>query len=163
MALAAALCVSLVSGTVNTFKTGPFNGSVDLGIPCNDTNISKPVSSEDLGGEGYIDYHAKVCKADIEIVRYDKDRFDLTSAIPNDAINIALIQSGADKDTIALYDRTIDGKYGAAGSGYLPKTDTMVYFGAFDISAKSVCIFFILDNETMMISALKTIHVNEAA
>jgi hypothetical protein len=44
----AVFCVILASGTVTTFKTGPFTGSVDLGIPCNDTNIKEPEQTETL-------------------------------------------------------------------------------------------------------------------
>ena len=55
MALAV-FCITLAYGTVTTFKTGPFSVSVDLGVPCNDTNISKPAQSEWLNGNKDIDY-----------------------------------------------------------------------------------------------------------
>ena len=151
------------SDTTTKFKTGPFSVSVDLGKPCNDTNISKPVSSETLKGTGYNGYSVDVCDAHLYIRRYDTDSFDLTSAFGTKSINTALTQDGADKDTIASYDRTIDGKSGAAGSGYVPKSEKTVYEGAFDISSKSYCFITVWGNETEMISVLKTIHITEAA
>lgn len=156
----ASFCVS-ASDTTTKFQTGPFTVSVDLGVPCNDVNISKPASTESLGGESYTVYDTSACGVEIWIKRCNKDTF--TTAFPTAAINAVLVQDGADKDTIALYDRTIDGKSGAAGSGYVPKFEKTIYLGAFAISAKSLCYITIWDNQTMMVSALKTIHVKEAA
>jgi hypothetical protein len=162
LVILAAFCVTLASGTVTTFKTGPFSVSVDLGTACNDTNISKPVSSEDLGGDSYTVYDVFLCNAQLYINRHDKDTFDLTSAFPTTYIHSDLVINGADKDTIALYDRTIDGKLGAAGSGYVPKIDKTLYEAAFYVSPKSYCYIYVWGNQTMMVSALKTIHITEA-
>jgi hypothetical protein len=159
----ASICnIASASNTTTKFQTGPFNVTVDLGVPCNDTNISKPVSSEDLGGNSYTDYDTHLCKAQIWIRQWDKDRLDMTSDFSTSGITDYFAKNGADKDTIRLYSRTIDGKPGAAGMGYLPKFDKVQYIAGFYISAKSYCYIYILDNETMMISALKTIHITEA-
>ena len=142
-------CVS-ASDTTTKFQTGPFTVTVDLGTHCNDTNISKPVSNEDLGGNGYTDYDANLCKAEIWIRQWGKDAtysFDLNSAFPTESILQSLIKLGADKDTINLYARTIDGKPGAAGSGYVPKLDKMRYSAAFYVSPKSFCRIYIWGNE----------------
>jgi len=159
----AAFCVTLASGTVTTFKTGPFTGSVDLGMPCNHTNISKPVSSEDLGGAGYTNYIATICTATIAITRYDKDIFNLTTPFGTSSVNRNLLKFGADKDAIKVYDREINSQSGAVGSGYISKSGLTLYAAGFYVSPKSVCWIYLKDNETEMISALKTFHVTEAA
>ena len=159
----AAFFVTLASSTVTTFKTGPFTVSVDLGVPCNDTNISKPEASELLSGRSYTVFDVNMCKAHLYLRRYDKDIFDSTTSYSTSSIKSELIRKGADKDTIDLYDRTIDGKSGAAGRGYVPKYDERVYIAGFIVSPKSYCLINLWDNETMMISALKTIHITEAA
>jgi len=158
--------IASASSTSNTFKTGPFTVSVDLGTPCNDTNISKPVSSEDLGGNSYTDYDTNLCNAEIWIRQWGKNTthsFDLISPFSTSDINIALMSRGADKDTIELYSRTIDGKPGAAGKGYVPKSDKWRFIAGFYISSKSYCYLYVSGNETKMISALKSIHITEAA
>ncbi len=161
--LASIFSIASASDTTTKFKTGPFMVSVDLGMPCNDTNISKPVSSEDLGGAGYTKYDTRVCGLMISILRADKDKYDLTSSFGTSTISPGLTKSGADKGTIALYDRTIDGKSGAVGSGYVPKSDENLYCAGFYVSPKSFCYIYVWGNETMMISTLKTIHIMEAA
>ena len=160
--LASIFSIASASDTTTKFQTGPFTVSVDLGTSCNDTNISKPVSSENLGGDSYTDYRANLCGVDIGFRRWDKDTIDLTSAFPTSKINTALLESGVDKDTIDLYSCTIDGKPGAVGKGYAPKLDKMDYAAAFHVSRKSFCYIYVWDNETMMISALKSIHITEA-
>jgi len=40
LVILAAYCVTLASGEVTTFKTGPFTVSVDLDMPCNDMKNS---------------------------------------------------------------------------------------------------------------------------
>jgi hypothetical protein len=159
----ASFCVS-ASDTTTKFQTGPFTVSVDLGVPCTDVNISKPVSSEDLGGNSYTDYDTHMCKAQIWIRQWDKEArhsFDLNEAIFKSPVKIDLIRLGVDKDTIMLYDRTIDGRPGVAGRGYVPKSDELLCIAALPISTKSYCYIRVWGNETMMISALKTIHVTE--
>ena len=157
----AAFCVTLASGT--TFKTGPFTGSVDLGMPCNHTNISKPVSSETLGGAGYSNYIATICTATIAITRYDNDTFNLTTPFGTSSVTRNLLKIGADKDTLDVYDREINSQSGAVGSGYISKSDLTLYTAGFYVSPKSVCWIYLTGNQTEMISALKTIHVTEAA
>jgi hypothetical protein len=159
----ATFCVTLASGTITTFKTGPFTGSVDLGMPCNHTNISKPVSSEDLGGAGYTNYIATICTATIAITRYDKDIFNLTTPFGTSSVNRNLLKFGADKDTIKVYDREINSQSGAVGSGYISKSGLTLYAAGSYVSPKSVCRIYLTGNQTEMISILKTIHVTEAA
>ena len=73
----AAFCVTLASGTATTFKTGPFSISVDLGVPCNDTNISKPAQSEWLNGNRYIDYNTSTCGVSIFLTTTDNANYDV--------------------------------------------------------------------------------------
>jgi len=158
--------IASASDTTTKFKTGPFSVSVDLGMPCNDTNISKPVSSEDLGGNSYTDYDTNLCNAEIWIRQWGKDTtqsFDLISPFSTSDINSGLLGRGADKDTITIFARKIDGKPAAAGKGYVSKFDKWRYIAGFHISSKSYCYIWVWGNETTMISALKTIHVTEAA
>jgi hypothetical protein len=165
IALAVALMASLsvsASDTTTKFKTGPFTVSVDLGMQCNDINISKPAPNELLSGDSYTSYSATGCNALIEFIRLDTLP-NWSADFPTDSVRSELLKRGADKDTISLYDRTIDDKSGAVGSGYLPKSEKNLYIAGFYVSPKSVCWIHIYSNETKMISALKTIHVTEAA
>jgi hypothetical protein len=52
---------------------------------------------------------------------------------------------------------------GAVGSAYIPKSGKTFYTARYYASPKSLGYIYIIDNETMMISALKTIKVTEAA
>lgn len=74
-----------------------------------------------------------------------------------------LLNFGADKDTINVYDRKINSPSGAVGSGYISKSDSTLFAAGFYVSPKSLCWIYLKDNQTEMISALKTIHVTEAA
>jgi hypothetical protein len=162
--IAAVFCVTLASGTVNTFKTGPFTGNVDLGMPCDDINISKPVQAEEISGESYTDYNVIMCDALISIRRYDKPTVypDVNPFVSG--VTSTLLSHGADKDTVMVYPREINSKSGAVGSGYFPKYGSTEYDAGFYVSPpKSYCYIYIMDNETRMISALKTIHITEAA
>lgn len=162
VALMASLCVS-ASDTTTKFKTGPFTGSVDLGMSCDDINISKPVQGEWLSGLSYTGYDVKMCGVYIEFYRYDNPTLDLNANTFGTSITSSLLSSGANKDTISLYDREINSKSGAVGSGYIPKYDYTKYMAGFYVSPKSYCYISIWDNETKMVSALKTINVTEAA
>jgi len=150
------------SNTSNTFKTGPFTVSVNLGMPCNDINISKPDQVETLSGDSYTDYTINACQCIIYFLRYDTPQ-NWRDDFGTDVIQEVLIKAGADRDTINVYDRTIDGKSGAVGSGYIPKNDNQLYYAGFFVSPKSLGYIYIWDNQTEMISALKTIHVTENA
>jgi hypothetical protein len=162
VALMASFCVS-ASDTTTKFKTGPFTGSVDLGVPCNDTNIIEPRQGETLSGDNYTEYVILMCGVSIILTRYDKDLFDLTTAYGTSDATRNLINSGADKDTIVVYDREINSKSGAVGSGYVPRVGAIEYMAFFNISPKSKGYIFIWGNQTAVISALKTIHVTENA
>jgi hypothetical protein len=161
--IAAAFCVTLASGTVTTFKTGPFTGSVDLGMSCNDNNISKPVHAEEISGESYTDYSMIICDALIELRMYDKATVysDTNSFVSG--VTSTLLRHGADKDSVNVYSREINSKPGAVGSGYLTKYGSTEYDAGFYVSPKSYCYIYIMNNETQMVSALKTIHLTEAA
>jgi hypothetical protein len=155
------LCV-FASDTATTFKTGPFTGSIDLGMLCNDINASKPVQTETLGGDSYTRYVVMICGVEIDLTRYDKDTFESTTTW-DDGVASTLVGSGADKDTIAVYDREINSKPGAVGKGYVPKFEGTLYTAGFYVSPKTKCYITIWDNETKMISAIKSIHIAEAA
>jgi hypothetical protein len=156
-------CVTLASGTVTTFKTGPFTGSIDLGVPCNDLNISKPVQAERLNGYSYTEYVLTACGVIIDFVRYDAPVFASNENLPTTGITSDLLRWGADKDTISVFERKIDGKPGEVGSGYVPKYNLNCYEAGFLESTRTNVNLFLWGNETMMISALKTIHVTESA
>ena len=157
----ASLCAS-ATDTTTKFKTGPFTVSVDLGMPCNDINISKPVQDELLSGASYTQYLATTCGAFIQFMRYDTAP-GWSEDFGTSDVRSTLLQMGADKDTIAVNERTISGKSGSVGSGYIPKNDKSFYTAGFYVSPKSVCWIYILGNETEMKSILKTIKVTEAA
>jgi hypothetical protein len=128
-------------------------------MPCNDINISKPDQVDTLLGVSYTSYMATACHVVIAFMRFDtppnwSDNFEPSTRGD-------LIKLGVDKDTINVYDRTIDGKPGAVGSGYVPKSDGFLYAAGFHASPKSLCWIYVWDNETKMISVLKTIHVTE--
>lgn len=80
--------VTLSSGTVTTFKTGPFTGSVDLGTSCNDTNISKPVQDELLSGQSYTRYIVLMCGVTIELNKFD---IDLTESFITQLVTTTLL------------------------------------------------------------------------
>ncbi|MCX6668889.1 MAG: hypothetical protein NTV25_03660 [Methanothrix sp.] len=159
----AAFCVTLAFGIVTTFKTGPFTGSIDLGVPCNDVNMSKPVSSELLSGDKYTNYDVNMCNVRLTFTRFDKPLLDVTSVMGNVGVETSLIISGCDKDTISLYPREINKMSGTVGKGYKSESGSTLYMARYYISSYAFGDIQIWDNETMMISALKTIHVTEAA
>lgn len=154
-------CVS-ASDTTTKFKTGPFMGSVDLGMICNDLNISKPMQGERLSGESYTNYHLKMCGTSISLTRLDEDIFNSTQTFSS-SVTESLLLSGADKDTVLVYDRKINSKTGAVGRGYVPKRDSILFVAYFNVSPKTRGFIAIWDNETEMKSILKTIKVTEAA
>lgn len=154
-------CVS-ASDTITEFQTGPFTVSVDLGKSCNDLNISEPDQVETLSGDSYTSYSATACNAVISFLRYDTPP-NWSDDFGTNSVKSALLKWGADKDTINVYDRTINDKSGAFGSGYIPKSEMICYKAGFYVSPKTLCWISIWDNETMMISALKTIKVTEDA
>ena len=104
-----------------------------------------------------------MCNIFMFIRKYDKSQFDWTNAFGTQAVTNTLIYGGADKDTINVYDREINSKSGAVGSGYITKSGSTRYIAAFYVSPKSMCYIYIWDNQSMMISALKTINVTETA
>jgi hypothetical protein len=158
----AAFCVTLASGTVTTFKTGPFNVSVDLGVPCNDTNISKPAQSELVNGNRYIDYNTSACGVSISLTKTENANYDLNS-FDTGTTKDDLLKLGADKETINVSERKINGWPGALGSGYVSKYGSTVYEADFYVNPQIVGHILLDNNETEIISALKTIHVTEAA
>ena len=158
----AAFCFALASGTVTTFKTGPFNVSVDLGMPCDDININKPVHGEWSDGTRYTDYTTKVCGDLIILTRTENAYYDLSGKFSTDTVTSDLIDLGADEDTISVYQRKIDGLPGAVGSGYMPEYGVTIYEASYYVSHKAAGHVVIMNNQTKMLSAIKTIHVTEA-
>jgi len=83
-----AFCVTLASSSVTTFKTGPFTGSVDLGMPCNDINIIKPVLIEALDSTNNdTEYDIYMCGLGISVIRNDKHKYDPTSPFGTSTIS----------------------------------------------------------------------------
>lgn len=160
IALTTSYCAS-ASDTTTKFQTGPFTGSYDLGMPCNDLNISEPVQGEMLSGAIYTAYVLNGGGVTISITKYDAP---ISTSNENFGFSVRsnLLDLGADKDTINVIDRKIDNKPGAVGYGYLPRYDSKLYDGGFYVSANSVAHIFIWGDETKMTSVIKTIHVTEA-
>lgn len=151
----------IASGTVATFKTGPFNGSIDLGVPCNDIDISKPIQRQTITGENYTYYSVKICGIAIGLSRVDKDKLNFTNQYPTSDLSRYLTLSGADEDTVVAYNREINSKSWAIGSGYIPKSNSTLYVAACYVSPKSVCNIYPMCNATRMISAIETINITE--
>lgn len=153
------------SDTSVSFQTGPFNVSVDLGRPCGDINISKPTQSELLSGDKYVGYVAYVCDVIFSFTKYDKEMFKTNEEFGSDAIAYDILVGiyGADERTLNVAERKIDGRSGAVGSGYVPKYGARIYAAGFILSPKAVGHIILRGNESEMISALKTIHITEAA
>jgi hypothetical protein len=158
----AVFCITLACGTVTTFKTGPFSVSVDLGIPCNDTNISKTAQSEWLNGNRYIDYNTSACGVSIFLTTTDNANNDVNNDFDTGITKNDLLKLGADKETINVSERKINGWPGAFGSGYVSKYGSTIYEADFYVNPKTVGHILLDNNETEIVSALKTIHVTEA-
>jgi hypothetical protein len=166
-ALMASLCVS-ASDTTTKFQTGPFTGSFDLGMPCNDINISNPFQVERISGESYTDYVLNACGFQILFRRFDHPKFNSpehlgTANIKRHNIEGDMLNNGADQDSISVFEREIDGKPGMVGYGYIPKYEKNLYEAAFHIPKRTAAYIFLLDNESKMVSILKTINITEDA
>ena len=155
-------CVS-ASDTTTKFQTGPFTVTVDLGVPCTDVNISKPESSELLSGDKYTDYDVNMCNVYLSFTRYDKPLLDVTSVMAKEGVERTLMMNGCDKDVISLNSREINKMPGIVGEGYNSELGRTLYMARYYISSYTFGDIQIWDNETRMISVLKTIHVTEAA
>jgi hypothetical protein len=152
-------CVAETSNTAAKFHTGPFTVSVDPGAPCNNVTISKPISGE-LSGLNYTGYVISACGI-ISILRCDTPGIILNTNY-TDITRSNLMGMGADEDTIIVFERKVNGKPGAFGSGYLPKYDARLYLADFAVSNWTMGHIIVWNNETLMISMLKTIHITEA-
>jgi hypothetical protein len=153
------------SDTTTTFQTGPFSGSIDLGVPCDKLDIRAPIQSELLTGERFTDYKISLCNGSLVILtfkKYDPLGFVFAGDYGTDSIQSDLLRLGTDKDTITVFERKIDGKPGAVGSGYVPERGFDVYLAGFFASSDTTC-NIMANNYTVMISALKTIKATEAA
>lgn len=161
IALMVSFCVS-ASDTTTKIQTGPFNITFDIGKPCDDVRYYTPEHTETIYGLNYTEYVMNACGIIIDLKRYDTE---INSALDHELYGLAvksdLISMGADKDAILTFDRLIDGKPGAVGSGYVPKDDMTSYRAGFHASNKTVCIIWVWENETKMVSTLKTIHITE--
>ena len=158
-----ASCITLTSGAITTFKAGPFNVSVDIGMPCNDINIKEPTRTETISGNSFTDYYVIICDVALELIRYDEDVFQRNTPFSPDAVRNMILTAGASEDTILVYPREINSKSIAVGSGYIPKYDETVYTAGFIISPKSLCYIYVFGNGTKMVSAMKSIRITEAA
>ena len=104
----APFCAS-ASDTITKFQTGPFTGSFDLGMPCNDLNISKPAQIERISGESYTDYILNACEVQIRLRRFDVPVFNSpehlgTANMKRHNIEGDLLINGADQDTINVFE-----------------------------------------------------------
>jgi hypothetical protein len=163
MAAMTSFCVS-ASDTTTKFQTGPFTGSIDLGEHCDNIYIEEPTHGELLSGDNnYTGYLLNFCDVIISFARYDFPVLDLNEGHGTEGIRIDLLRQGADKETISVFERKIDGKPGGVGSGYVPKYGIDLYEAGFYVSSSTVCHIDIWENESQMIAALKTINVTEAA
>lgn len=106
---------------------GPLAVSMDLGVPCNDVNINKPVSGV-RSGESYTEYNAIVCGNYVASMRYDSPIIDLNQSFGTSSVRRSLLEDiGAAENTISVDEREIDGKPGAVVSGYVPKYHMTAY------------------------------------
>jgi hypothetical protein len=161
----ASFSIVSASNTNVTFDAGPFNCTIDLGLNCSDININKPIHNELSDGTGYDRFAVNICGVSILLTRYNKSNiFDLEKGVSTDSIFGDLISLSADKKTIQVYKRVIDGQNGAAGSATVPRYNSDVYDASYLISSRSVCRITIwgASNNKVMISAMDTIHVKEA-
>jgi hypothetical protein len=159
--LMADVCAS-ASDTTAKFQIGPLAVSMDLGVPCNDVNINKPVSGV-RSGESYTEYNAIVCGNYVAFMRYDSPIIDLNQSFGTSSVRRSLLEDiGAAENTISVDEREIDGKPGAVGSGYVPKYHMTAYFASFNVSSRTVGHIGVYGNQTQMTSILKTLKVTEA-
>ncbi len=149
--------------STTTFETGPFTVAVDLGEIC-DIQIEEPTQNEMLDGSTYTSYIIWVCDSMITFTEYDTYYFNLEDDFGTNSIYIDLLKIGADKDTIYVAEREIDGHHGAVGSAFLPEYGTEIYMAGFYTSPRSVCHITVIgsDNYNRMITILRTIHIEEA-
>jgi hypothetical protein len=158
------LLVSLGTAADNMikFQTGPFSGSVDLGIACNDTKINNPTSDEDLSGDWYEDCSITICGVLFEFMKFTNRLFDTTAPFSTAGIRNDLISSNVEKDTIELYQRKINGMPGAAGAAYLPQGAGLICAARYYVSQDSIG-FVYCQNRSQMALILKSLKVTEDA
>jgi len=157
----AVFCITVASCAVTTFETGPFNGSIDLGVPCKNIDNKEPAHGELISGLNYTEYVTSLCGAAIDLMKFNNTSFDLNGSL-DVGVKSDLLDMGADKDTILVYRHVVDSKPGAVGSGYVPKHDLTLYVSSFYVSPNTVGHIYVWENQTKMVSALKTIHITEA-
>ena len=87
----------------------------------------------------------------------------MTSGFDTSVTKNDLLKLGADKETINVSERKINGWPGAFGSGYVSKYGSTIYEADFYVDPKTIGHILLDNNETEIVSALKTIHVTEAA
>ena len=155
--------IGSASNTNISFNTGPFNGSIDLGMNCSDINIARPIHNELLDGTGYDRFVIDICGVSISLIHYNKSIFSPEKCVSTNTIFGDLISLSSDARTIQIYDRVIDGRNGAAGSATVPRYNSDVYDASYLISSKSICRITVwgASNRAKMISAMDTIHVKE--
>jgi hypothetical protein len=150
-------CIN-ASNTTIEFRTGPFTGGADLGMPCDDINIVEPVQDELLSGDQFTSYTVGACGLLLMFRRYNSSLINTTEEFGTDSILSDLISLGVDKDTISLYPREINGMLGAVGKGHIINGDLCL--AGFYVSQYSLC-HISTTNETMMKSVLRTLDVTE--
>ena len=119
------------SDTITDFKTGPFVGSVDLGMSCDNITVIPPSRGELKNGSEVTFYGASLCGSGVIFEKFEnssiefdiKDKEKLPSYLAIDIKN-TLLKEGADKDTINISSVTINDNAGAIGSGYISEIIT---------------------------------------
>lgn len=120
-------CCASASDTIVNFNLGVFPVKFDLGAPC-DVNISAPIKEESLSGPQDT-YLAKACNDSIYfiIVHLYNTNFDTIPYLGTEGITQALLNFGANEDSINVSPIIINGKPGVIGSAYIPANNPPKY------------------------------------
>jgi hypothetical protein len=149
---------TVASDNTTIFKAGPFNGSIDLGHSC-EINVTGPYCSIDISGANYSIYNI-YCddKVFVQLQSYKDGRY-ITNP---QSIKSTLIENGADRDTIRIVDRVIDGINGYAGEGYAVAKGSEIYRAVYGINSRSACwIGTWQGGHEDFLAALASIHVDQ--
>lgn len=151
-------------GNPVAFQTGPFNGTVDFGLPCPNLEILPPENSEMISGLNYTTYIINSHEGGF----FFFNRFNETDVPQNFAYLIGmaavsdLLDHGAEKDSILVFNRSVSGRSGVVASGYVPHEDMVLYQATFFVSNNTVGHITVWENETMMSSILRSLKVSES-
>ncbi len=116
-----------------TFESGQHVVSLDIGHPCNVSKI-ETIQDIDLSGNDIIIYNNLVNTTVIVTTQPSDKKYTL---VQQSVINV-LILLGADKDTIIIANRKIDGCNGLVGSGLRLKNQQTIYHAIYTKSDNCV-------------------------